>query len=633
MFPRIVLPLQTTSPHFFKRLGVLSLVDRRALLNMTMGLSPTGSHPLSTRTSTMLPIGYDNFRKVVEHKLEFVDKSLFIQEIIEDTSVEAAVITRPRRFGKTTNLSMLHYFLASEVNGKPTKHLFDGLKIAENKDLCATHQGKYPVIFVTFKDVKESNYEEAYAQLCNLMSDVYLEHELLLTSPKLSDPQKRTFERIREKTGSKTEVTKALKDLTTCLSRHYGVNPWLLIDEYDTPIQASYVHNYYDPMMNIMRGLLGSVLKTNPYLNRAVITGILRVAKESLFSGVNNLEVYSLLRSEYGQYFGFTEEEMNQLLKKATLGENSKEIKDWYNGYQVGNTVVYNPWSVANCIKQKGELQPYWVNTSDNQLIRNILVRSSTGFKEQFELLLQDKPVEQLIDENTVFGDLQVNESAAWSLLLMAGYLKVISQRRTAQGLWCTLAIPNKEVKDLYRQIIEQWLSNGHGIAWYNQFLDHLLTGNIELFKKELEEVMEQTVSSHDTGRNPEAFYHGLMIGLTASLHRSANYEIQSNKESGYGRYDYMIFSRDKNKSTLLIEFKKVSAVKDVEQLKIKLEETAQEALDQINNQKYLSEAMRRGCTNILKIGLAFCGKRFEIKHEYSGKDLNLSSSVRGIPS
>ncbi len=563
-----------------------------------------------------LPIGYDNFRELIDNKLEFVDKSLFIDEIINDIATKAAMITRPRRFGKTLNLSMLHHFLSPSVNGKSTKNLFDGLKITENKDLCEKHQGQYPVIFVTFKDVKEAGYEEAYERLCKLMSDVYFEHRLLLTSPQLSDSQKRTFERILERTSSKTEVTEALKDLTTYLYCHYNVNPWLLIDEYDTPIQASYVHGYYDQMIQLMRSLFGSVLKTNPYLYRAVITGILRVAKESLFSGINNLKVYSSLHSSYSTHFGFTEEEVSVLAKKHHLENQLPDIKNWYNGYQIGDTVIYNPWSIANCIQEKGKLIPYWVNTSDNQLIRNTLVRSSTGFKEQFELLLQDQPVEQFIDENTVFGDLIKNESAAWSLLLMAGYLKVISQKKTDDGLWCTLAIPNKEVRNLYQQIIKQWLSNGHGITWYNQFLTHLLTGNIELFEQELQEVMEQTVSSHDTARNPEAFYHGLMVGLTASLYHNEYYEIQSNKESGYGRYDYLIFARDKSKPTLLLEFKKVSVKdKEPEQLDSLLEKAAQEALDQIDQKHYVAEAKQRGCIKIFKIGLAFCGKRFKIKY------------------
>ena len=231
-------------------------------------------------------------------------------------------------------------------------------------------------------------------------------------------------------------------------------------------------------------------------------------------------------------------------------------------------------------------------------------------------MLLQNKPIKCSIDENTVFGDLQKNERAIWSLLLMAGYLKVTSQHRTEQGLQCTLAIPNREVRSLYRQIIEQWLSNGHGIDWYNRFLDHLLTGNVELFERDMKEIMEQTVSSHDIAHQPEAFYHGLMLGLTASLHTNSNYEIKSNRESGYGRYDYMIFSRDPNKLTLLLEFKKIDAVQNSEALEINLMKVAKEAIEQINQLGYMTEAKQRGYSNILKIGLAFCGKRFKIAYE-----------------
>ena len=601
---------------------------RRSLLGLTLGSSsvshPAGAvRPFSRRAVPMdLPIGYDNFRAVIENKLDFVDKSLWIAAVIKDKSTQAAVFTRPRRFGKTLNLSMLHHFLAAEVNGRPTTDLFSGLKITKMEDVYRQHQGKHPVVFLTFKDIKDANFEKTYANLGNLMSRTYSEHAHLLSSPKLLMHQKKRFESILEERATEASMQSALLDLTQALYLHHDVKPWLLIDEYDTPIQASYVHGYYDPMINFMRGLFGAALKTNPYLQKAVITGILRVAKESLFSGINNLQVYSLLQPEYAEHFGFTEEEVAELLKQAKLEERAKEIRAWYNGYQVGSTTLYNPWSIANCIKKKGELVPYWINTSDNKLIRDLLVKSSTGFKAQFELLLQGKPVEQLIDDNTVFGDLQANESAVWSLLLMTGYLKVLGQRRTEQGLWCTLAIPNREVRDLYRQIIEQWLSNGHGVKWYNEFLDHLLTGNLEEFERELKQLMEETVSVHDTSRDPESFYHGLMIGLTASLYQSEQYEIQSNRESGYGRYDYMIFSRDKTKPTLLLEFKKVEATKNPATLTANLEKAAGEALEQIDRQRYMAEAEKRGSTRVLKIGLAFSGKRFAIRHAYVGEAL-----------
>jgi len=326
--------------------------------------------------------------------------------------------------------------------------------------------------------------------------------------------------------------------------------------------------------------------------------------------------VYSLLRPEYGEYFGFTESEVTELLTLTQLHQHMSAVSDWYNGYRIGDAVIYNPWSIINFVNRKGILEPYWVNTSDNKLIRDLLIRSSDRFKTQFEQLLLGKPIEKLIDEQMVFSDLHANETSAWSLLLLAGYLKIITQRRENRGLFCTLDIPNQEVRNLYLQIIEKWLANGHGIDWYNGFLNHLLSGELEAFQRDLQEVMENIVSCHDMSRDPEAFYHGLMIGLTASLYQHPNYEIHSNRESGYGRYDYMIFSRDLNKPTLLLEFKRVNKTKDSEQLTLLLEQAAQEALTQIAQQKYAAETKQRGCQKLIKIGIAFSGKHFAVRWE-----------------
>jgi hypothetical protein len=517
---------------------------------------------------------------------------------------------------------MLHHFLSAEIDGKPTKQLFDGLKILSAGEEYQKHQGRYPVISVTLKDVKDQEYPVAYRNFCKLMSYVYLQHQLVLSSPRLNTHQKKVYESVLEERASVADMQSSLFNLTHVLYLHYGIKPWLLMDEYDTPIQAGYVRGYYAEMVAFMRSLLGQALKGNAYLQKSVITGILRVSKESIFSGVNNLEVYSLLRQEYAQHFGFTEEEVSILLQRFNLGKEADSIRDWYNGYQVGETTVYNPWSIASCLKRRGELAPYWVNTSDNQLIRDLLVQSSNSFKSQFEQLLQGEPVDRIVDEHMIFEDLRKNESGVWSLLLMTGYLKVISQRRTDDGLSCLLAIPNREVRNLYQQIIKQWLSNGYGIEWYNTFLNHLLMGDLGAFEQELVQVMESTISSHDMSRDPEAFYHGLMIGLTASLYQSKNYEIQSNRESGYGRYDYMIFSHDQNKPSLLLEFKRVESVKDPDLLATKLEQAAQEAVEQIGKTRYSAEAEKRGSTHIIKIGLAFCGKRFKIYAEQGGKEL-----------
>lgn len=562
-----------------------------------------------------LPLGYDHFKDLIDKRLDFVDKSLWIKEILDDPSTQVAVVTRPRRFGKTLNLSMLHCFLASEVYGRPTQGLFAGLKIAQVPGDYLQYQGQYPTIFVTFKDIKDHHYSTAYGRLVNLMAEMYKEHRYLLSSPHLAEEDKQIFHDIIFQKMNETRMSSALKDLTRFLYQHHGVKPWLLIDEYDSPLQAAYIHGYYDEMIDLFRGMFATALKTNPYLERAVITGILRVSKESLFSGLNNLKVYSLLSAKYSPYFGLTEAEVADLLHKAGLEEIKAQIQEWYNGYRIGTTTIYNPWSLVNCIQEGGVMQPYWVNTSDNRLIKDLLTNSSESFRTQFEDLLRGEPLRKIIDENVVFGDLKKNEKAAWSLLLMAGYLKVIEQHHTDEGLECTLTVPNREVRNLYRQIIKQWLSDGDGVEWFNQFLEHLLVGNLAAFETDLRHLVEETFSVHDTSKDPEVFYHGFMVGATASLYHHENYEIKSNRESGYGRYDYMIFSKDDSRPTILLEIKRITAdekrnAADLNQL---LTETAQQAVLQIQQQKYLAEARQRGRKNILKMGLAFCGKRFKI--------------------
>src|ERR1700722_12357848 len=299
-----------------------------------------------------LPLGYDNFKEIIDLQLDFVDKTLFIQEILDDVGTKVALITRPRRFGKTLNLSMLHHFLAAEAYSQSTQGLFANLKIAALGEKYMQHHGKYPVIFVTFKDVKNHNFATAYSVMVRLMSQVYREHQhVLLNSPRLTNTDKEKFLSILEERSNESGIRSALQDLSYYLLQHYQTKPWLLIDEYDTPIQSAYVHGYYEQMLDLLRGIFGAALKTNPFLERAVITGILRVAKESLFSGLNNLEIYTLTRSEYGQYFGFTETEVDDLLQQAKLETLAPEIRAWYNGYLIGKYTVYNPWSIVRCIR------------------------------------------------------------------------------------------------------------------------------------------------------------------------------------------------------------------------------------------------------------------------------------------
>lgn len=369
-----------------------------------------------------LPIGYDDFSEILDHKLDFIDKSLFIKDILDNETTKAIVLTRPRRFGKTFNLSLLHHFLAPTAYSKSTQSLFDQLNIAHCGNGYMQHQGKYPVISITFKDIKDTTFETALKSLCVIFQMLYTEHSYLLTSPQLQTHEKLAYQKFLESDLTDIDEARlkfALKQLIQWLYQHHGIKPWLLIDEYDTPIYAAHLNKYYNEMIDFMRGLFGSALKNNPYLYKAVITGILRIAKERLFSGVNNLEVYSVLRDEYSQYFGFTEKEVDGILTKSNLVEKTAEIKAWYNGYQFGNTTIYNPWSIVNCLKQKGKTQPYWINTSSNDLIKDLLKQAPLQFKTEFEALMQGNTTEQLIDENIVFSDLERNPAAVWSLLLM----------------------------------------------------------------------------------------------------------------------------------------------------------------------------------------------------------------------
>ncbi len=580
-----------------------------------------------------LPIGQSDFRKIIEGKFDFVDKSLLIAEVLEGP--EVILFARPRRFGKTLNMSMLRYFFAQEVFGLPTKGLFDQLKIAQTDSATILqHQGKYPVIFLTFKDIKETNFELAYGKISEILTKTYDEFSYLQESQFLSDRQKDLFKRILKGEANQTQLENSLLELSECLFRHCGVKPIILIDEYDTPIQSGYLQGYYNESIAFFRNFLGAALKDNPYLFKAVLTGILRVSRESLFSGLNNLKVYSVLHHQFSQFFGFTEDEVNQLLNKANQQEKAGEIKHWYNGYQIGDTILYNPWSIVNCIQDDGVLKPFWVNTSDNELIKDLLLKSSINFKEKFEILLQGIPAEQLVDENFVFSDLQKNrDSAIWSLLLMAGYLTVRRCEETNRGSLCQLAIPNQEIRNLYQIIIERWLANGYGLEWYEKFLNHLLRGEMDEFERGLQRIMEETISVHDMGKNPEAFYHGFMIGLTASLSGGNDYETRSNRESGYGRYDYLILSRDPRKLSILLEFKQVdhpvgkTGKKEPKQLQSILDKAARKALDQIESQAYFAEVQQRGLKNILKIGLAFSGKRFGMAYEGIEKMGTLKSS------
>lgn len=547
-----------------------------------------------------LPVGYSDFKKIVDQNFDFVDKSLIVKEVLDDD--EVILITRPRRFGKTFNLSILRYFFE---NKSENSALFKQLAISKASEKYLQHQNQYPVISFSFKGIKKNTPGEAYASIHKVVKDIYSEHRYLLGSDTLAAEDKLIYQSILNQTASDADLADSLKDLIKYLHDYHNNAVVVLIDEYDTPIQSAYLFDYYEEIVNFFRNFFGAALKDNRYLFKAVLTGILRVSRENLFSGLNNIVTYSMVNSAYGAYFGFTEDEVETLLQQAGLIKQLDQVRDWYNGYRAGDNVLYNPWSIASYIKER-VLKPYWINTSDNALIKEMLINSTLEFKQQFEPLLSGESVSQLVDENFVFSDLQKNHDAAlWSLLFMAGYLKIDSHEYTNRGLQCRLSIPDKEVRNLYQTIFEDWLTGDRGIRWYDNFLGHLLKGDTDSFSQDLKSLMEETISIHDAANKPEAFYHGLMIGLTATLYDNDNYELRSNRESGDGRYDYFIISRDDNSPSILMEFKKADVCR--------LDSAAKLAVEQMDNRHYLAEARQRNIKNLLKIGIAFHGKNFSL--------------------
>ena len=572
----------------------------------------------STTTSSsraLPPVGEEDFRELIDNRFLFVDKTLLIKEFLDNKNIKVSLITRPRRFGKTLNLSMLHYFFAEKALKKPTKGLFDGLKISEAGEQYMAHQGQYPVIFLTFKGIQSENPQKMIKALKSLMADIYHLHYFLLDSPHLTKIQKENFYVVLRQKVDETDLEKALFKLTEYLYTHYQKKVIVLIDEYDTPIQAGYFNNYYEKVIKMMRGLLGSCLKTNPYLERALLTGITRVSKESLFSGLNNLKVHSLLDKKYQEHFGFTEEEVNMLADKMDYQDKLVEMKAWYNGYEIGNTTLYNPWSIISCLDNDGLIENYWLNTSGNELIKKLLINSSMDFKKNFGRLLRGKTINEYIKEDMVFNDLEQDESLIWSLFFVAGYLKIAkrlpSKKKQSSSIYCALQIPNQEIHNFYSCLIQDWLRGKKNEKWYATFVEHLLAGKVKEFEAGLKVILENIASTHDVAN--ETFYHGLVIGFLATLnnYEIKNYEIKSNRESGQGRYDIAVIPRDPQVLGLLFELKSVEQTAT----DAKLAKQAQKALQQIDDKNYVAEFRQRGIHKVLKIALVFKGKDFQLKY------------------
>jgi hypothetical protein len=560
-------------------------------------------------TMNKLPIGISDFKEIVTGDYCYVDKTLLIKEIL-DRGDKVLWIPRPRRFGKTLNLSMLRYFFDC-CPEDDLGDLFGEFKIFGAGQEYLDKLGKHPVIFISFRSIKELDWESCWSKIKQLVQAEYLKHDYLLDSDRLKPPEKDYFRRIINLEGERGDVENSLEKLLIFLSRYYDQRGVILVDEYDAPVHAGFTYDYYDEIIHFMRNFLcGGLKDTDSYLEKSIITGIMRLAKESIFSGLNNLAVYTLVAEEFDEFFGFTEGEVKALLEDFQLSDMFGQVRDWYNGYQFGKQIVYNPWSVINFLGSKSkELKPYWINTSDNQMVETLLSDGGRELKEEMELLVKGDSIEKAVEENIVLKDIDVDEDFLWGFLLMGGYLKQTSRKKDdgSGKIFYTLAIPNKEVRTTYAKIIDRYFSTNIEHKKLEIMLKALIGGDIKLFEKMLKKIVLAVFSYHDFSHEPEKVYHALVAGLLIWI--SNTHEIRSNRESGYGRYDIMVIPKDPRQIGYIIEFKVVDSDDD---------ETVDEALDaaltQINEKRYDTQLIERGIQHIKKMAIAFSGKQLFLK-------------------
>jgi len=553
-------------------------------------------------------IGIQDFEKVRRGNYFYIDKTAFIKEWWESGD-EVTLITRPRRFGKTLNMSMLEQFFSLEYADRGD--LFEGLAIWEEEKYREL-QGTYPVISLSFARIKEGNYINAKEKICEVIRDLFSKYSYIRNSDKLFDVDRAFFEKVLSFDMKDSIATSALHKLSDFLYRYYGKKVIILLDEYDTPMQEAYVSGFWEELVSFTRSMFNSTFKTNPYLERAVMTGITRVSKESIFSDLNHLKVVTTTSNEYAQAFGFMEEEVFASLEECGLESKKEQVKFWYDGFIFGShTDIYNPWSVLNFL-DTGELGTYWANTSSNSLAGKLIKEGSKRTKTMFEELLKGGTISCMIDEQIVYNQLNKREGAIWSLLLASGYLKVISKEKAEESVGgfpvYELTLTNYEVRKMFLQMISGWFDETEGN--YNDFVGAMLEGDIDAMNIYMNRVSRDVFSYFDTGSRPseiepERFYHGFVLGLIAELY--GRYIVTSNRESGYGRYDVVLEPQRKQDDAIILEFKVYN-----ERREASLEDTVESALRQIEDKQYEAALIAKGIPTerIRKYGFAFEGKK-----------------------
>ena len=556
-----------------------------------------------------LPIGVSDFKEIITKNYYYFDKTKFIENILDDGS-KVKLFTRPRRFGKTLNISMLRYFFDVK-NKDENRKLFEGLNISKSEYF--TEQGNYPVISISFRNYDEENWENGFKSIKSIIKRLYGDYKFL--TEKMDDIEIEEFNSVRRGLDS-VEWEATLLNLSKYLYEYYGKKVIILIDEYDQPIIDSYIKGYYDKAISFFKTFYGLVLKDNEYLEMGIMTGILRVAKENIFSGLNNLEVHTILDSEFTEYFGIIENEVEESLKDFDLEYELSDVQRWYNGYLFGDTKVYNPWSIINFLK-KGKLKPYWVNTSGNGLIKLYLQKLKDEIFEDFSKLLNQKTISKRINDNMTFGNLEANfEKNIWNLFFHSGYL-TLAEEYNMMKKNVNVKIPNKEILEMFSEMfIEVYFKDSENFL---DMTDALKNGDIEKFKFELNKILLENTCIFDvSGIYKEQFYHGLMLGIILILRNE--YEITSNGFAGKGRYDLLLKPKNilDRKEGIIFELKILNNSENLSNDKIheKLENECEIALKQIEEKEYASTLKNAGVEKVLKIGIAFFGKEFEVKFE-----------------
>ena len=561
----------------------------------------------NTEKRKKISIGVEDFKTLIDWNGYFVDKTLMIRDLIENHAM-VTLFTRPRRFGKTLNQFMIRRFFEDEITEKGEKvdngYLFDGLAITRCGKEIMQHQQRYPVIFMTLKSARQDTYALAYMELKKRISEEYKRHKYVLQGETLTMDEKKRYEAVSAIADDDSLYTDALGFLSACLARYHGNNTIILIDEYDVPLENAYLHGFYDEMIGFIRSLFESALKTNPYLERGIITGCLRISKESIFTGLNNLEVDSVLHTRYADSFGFTEAEVQEMLAYYALSSALPEVKEWYDGYLFNRIEIYNPWSILKYVNDRKDhvtqfALPYWSNTSSNSIIREMVGEADEEAIEDLETLINGGTSEKRVHEDITYGDIHQSQDNLWNFLFFTGYLKKISERKDAAGenLYLTMKIPNTEVKTIYQDSISYWFDQRMKATDRSPLLHALESGDCEAAEDFINRQLMETISYFD---HAESFYHGFMAGLLTNI---GGYRVKSNRESGSGRPDIVLQTPNIRKGRVIIlELKLAESIAD-------LEPAADRGLAQIEVQLYAARFPIEGYTVVLKFAFRFYHK------------------------